>query len=287
MWLFLSLLSAFTQATVDAFTKKALRGADFYMVAWLRNLLAVPFLLVALYFVPVPRLDPTFYWAVGLAMPLEVVATLLYIRAIEVSPLSLTMPFLALTPLYLLVTSYVMLGEVPSHAGLAGVFLLCAGAYLLNAHTLRTGGIFAPFRAVRREKGSMMMMAVAAIFAVTSDLSKLAIVHSSAMFFGVIYVTAFSVVFTPIALYFTKKPVSAPRSDYGLYALIGVTLASLAILQPLALAVSHVSYMIAVKRLSLLFSIGYGYFMFGEPHVRERLLGGAVMLLGLLVMTAL
>ncbi|MBI5190279.1 MAG: EamA family transporter [Nitrospirae bacterium] len=285
MWLILSVLSAFVQATVDAFTKKALNGADFYIVSWLRNLLAVPFLLAALWFVPIPKLDPTFYWACGLAMPLEVIATLMYIRALEISPMSLTMPFLALTPLYLLIFSYVLLGEAPSPAGLAGVLLLCAGAYLLNAHTLREGGIFAPFKAVYREKGSMLMMGVALIFAVTSDLSKLAIMHSSAMFFGVFYVAVFSFVFTPVALYFTKKPVSVPRSDYGLYIFIGATLALLAILQPLALAISHVSYMIAVKRLSLLFSIGYGYFMFGESHIKERLLGGAVMLLGLIVMT--
>src|SRR5512143_874493 len=124
LWLLLSLLSAFSQATADALTKRALAKSDLFLVAWLRNLLSVPFLLVVLLFVPIPHLDATFYWSVAAALPLEVIATLLYTKAIEISPLSLTMPFLALTPFYLLATSFLILGETPSAAGAAGVCLL-------------------------------------------------------------------------------------------------------------------------------------------------------------------
>ena len=49
----------------------------------------------------------------------------------------------------------------------------------------------------------------------------------------------------------------------------------------LILSLANVSDMIAVKRMSLLFSIGYGWMMFSETNVRERLLGAAVMLAGL------
>jgi len=44
---------------------------------------------------------------------------------------------------------------------------------------------------------------------------------------------------------------------------------------------AQVSYEIAVKRTSLLFSAGYGHFMFREPNIRERITGGAVMFAGL------
>jgi drug/metabolite transporter (DMT)-like permease len=284
LWFSLTLLAAFAQATADALTKKALVNADFYMVSWLRNVLSIPFLIIIFLFIPIPPLDPTFWWAVGLALPLEVAATLLYTRAIEVSPLSLTMPFLALTPFYLLLTSFLILGETPSLAGAAGVCLLGIGAYLLNVHTLKEGGVFAPFRAIYKEKGSLMMMVVAAIYALTSDLGKLAMLHSSPYFFGPFYVFVFSVVFTPISLGLSKKPLKLPKGELPLYLFIGGSIASLTILQPVALSMTQVSYMIAVKRTSLLFSIGYGYFMFRETRVKERLLGGAVMVAGLIVM---
>jgi drug/metabolite transporter (DMT)-like permease len=284
LWFPLSLLSAFAQATTDALTKKALGGTDYFMVAWLRNILAVPFLFVALLFVPIPQPDSTFYVAVAAALPLEIISTLLYTRALEISPLSLTMPFLALTPLYLLLTSFILLGEVPSTAGAVGVCLLGSGAYLLNAHTVKGGGIFAPFKAVYREKGSMMMMAVAAIFAITSDLSKVAIMHSSPLFFAAFYLAAFSAVFTPVALYLTKTRLSAVKSGMPGFLMIGAALAATSIFQNFAMQLTQVSYMIAVKRTSLLFSIGYGYFLFRERNISVRFLGGAVMLAGLVVM---
>jgi len=285
LWFSLTIFAAFIQATADSLTKRALKSSDVFMASWLRNLLAVPFVLIALAFIPIPRLDSTFYIAVAVALPLETVATLLYTKAIEVSPLSLTMPFLALTPLYLILSSYLLLGEVPSPAGATGVVLIAIGAYLLNVGAMRKGGIFAPFKAVFREKGSLMMMAVAAIYAITSDLGKLAINHSSPVFFGTSYVAVFAVVFTPVALYYTKKPVRVPAGGVTIYVFIGLFIAVLTIVQPLALSMTQVSYMIAVKRTSMLFSIGYGKVMFGEENVRERLLGASVMLLGLVVMT--
>ncbi|MBI5125325.1 MAG: EamA family transporter, partial [Planctomycetes bacterium] len=42
-----------------------------------------------------------------------------------------------------------------------------------------------------------------------------------------------------------------------------------------------VPYMISVKRTSLLIGVFYGWAFFGETHLRERLLGSAVMLLGM------
>lgn len=285
LWLPLSLLSAFSQATTDSLTKKALDTADVYAVSWLRNLLAVPFLVVAAaVFSPETRPDRDFFVAISMMLPLEIISTLLYTKAIKVSPLSLTMPFLAFTPIYLLLTSFLILGETPTPAGATGVVLLGAGAYLLNADTMKAGGLLAPLRAIRREKGSMMMMAVAAIFAVTSDLSKVAVQHSSPLFFSAAYLVAFSILFTPLALFKTRTPLRELWSHYGVHTLTGGALALTSIAQNLAILHTNVSYMIAVKRTSLLFSMGYGHFMFHEKNMRTRLLGGAVMVIGVAVM---
>jgi drug/metabolite transporter (DMT)-like permease len=284
LWLPLSLLSAFCQATTDALTKRELKHADLFMVAWLRNLLAVPFLVAALFLKPMPPVDNTFFAAIAAALPLEIIATILYVKAIQISPLSLTMPFLALTPLYLLATSFILLGEVPSVHGMLGVFLIAAGAYLLHAGTIRKGGIFAPFKAIYQEKGSTMMMAVAAIFAFTSDLSKIAIRHSSPLFFAAFYLTAFSALFTPIALYLSRTPLSALRGKTWKYLSIGAALAATSLTQNFAVVMAQVSYVIAAKRTSLLFAIMFGHFMFREKNIRMRLFGGAVMVTGLIVM---
>jgi drug/metabolite transporter (DMT)-like permease len=59
-------------------------------------------------------------------------SSLLFQRALSISPVSLTVPYLSFTPAVLLITSYFMLGEVPEAAGVLGVVIMTAGAYGLN-----------------------------------------------------------------------------------------------------------------------------------------------------------
>ena len=59
-------------------------------------------------------------------------SSVLFQRAVQISPVSLTVPYLAFTPALLLVTSYFMLGEVPEASGVVGVIVMTAGAYGLN-----------------------------------------------------------------------------------------------------------------------------------------------------------
>jgi len=283
LWFPLTIGSAFMLSLADALTKRELEGTGLMRAVWLRNLLALPFLFALLPFIEIPPLDMTFARAVAAGLPLEVAATFLYVRAIQLSPLSLTMPFLALTPVYLLVSSLFILGEVPSPGGVLGVVLLAAGAYLLNIHTLRKGGFLGPFRAVLKEPGSMMMMAVAAIYAVTSDLGKLAIIHSSPLFFAVVYWALFSLLLTPAALWHMKgrTPGRALAVDARAFLPVGMAQAAMVALHMVAISLTQVSYMIAVKRTSLLFAVGFGYFMFSEKNIRERLVGASFMFVGL------
>ena len=98
IWIILALIAALCGGTSDAFTKKALQHHDEYTIAWLRQLLVVLLLTPSLFFIPIPTLSGNFYKACLFALPLEVIAYICYMKAIKVSPLSLTVPFLSLTP---------------------------------------------------------------------------------------------------------------------------------------------------------------------------------------------
>ncbi|MBI5343905.1 MAG: hypothetical protein HZB83_00970 [Deltaproteobacteria bacterium] len=50
-----------------------------------------------------------------------------------------------------------------------------------------------------------------------------------------------------------------------------------------AINMTQVSYLISVKRTSLIFSVLYGKLLFYEVNIRERLLGSAVMLAGVVL----
>jgi drug/metabolite transporter (DMT)-like permease len=282
MWIIYALLTAVFLATSDALTKRALASRDEYFVAWARLLFALPLLLTSLLFVEIPPLNKTFWTAALSAVPLEIAAIILYTKALKVSPISLTMPFLALTPLFLIVISYMIAGEKVSFSGGVGIFLMAVGSYMLNLHKIRLSFI-EPVKAVMNEKGCVLMIIVAFIYSMTSSLGKVAISNSSPVFFGSFYFTILAVLFTPIALIKNRGKVRITRKDIAPLAAIGVTQALMIILHMTAMSMTKVAYMISVKRTSLLFSVMYGYFLFKEEKIAEKAFGAVIMLIGFIL----
>jgi drug/metabolite transporter (DMT)-like permease len=65
---------------------------------------------------------------------LKALSAALLQRALQLSPLSLCVPYLAFTPLWLLVFSFFLVKEVPTVRGSVGVVVITLGAYLLNSN---------------------------------------------------------------------------------------------------------------------------------------------------------
>lgn len=278
LWFPLTVVSAFFLATSDAFTKKAVDGRNEYLVTWVRIFPTLPLFLIPLPFIEIPALTPEFYRCILTALPLEVVAIFLYTKALKLSPLSLTLPLLSLTPLLLLVVPFLLLGEHISAAGTAGILLIAVGGYLLNAKKGQQGTL-EPLKALAREKGALCMLCVAAIYSLTSTLGKRAIELSSPLLFAAIYLPLLVLAITPVALY-------KGRGELGAMARNGTVKASLlpalcyalqALTHVYAINLTNVAYMIAVKRLSLLFGVLYGRYMFQE---RGGTLATLIMLAG-------
>lgn len=287
-WVFLSLIAAFTLATSDALTKKALSEKNEYLVAWSRLLFSLPFLVLLWIFVPTPNLDCEFWTALVLALPLEIMALILYMKALRISPLSLTLPFLSLTPVFLIVVSYLIIGEKVSLKGIGGIFFLAVGSYTMNLRELRKG-IVGPFRAVIKEKGSVLMIVVAFLYSITSSLGKVAIMHSSPLFFGATYFIILTIIFAPVACWMDKyelKGFIAKKQYRGLFG-PGFLYFIMVVSHMAALSLTKVAYMISLKRTSLLFGVIYGYFFFREKNIQERFAGALLMFIGfVMIVTA-
>lgn len=277
---------AFFAASADALSKKSLLESNEYLIAWVRIGFAGPFLLLLLPFIEIPRIDIHFFVAILILLPLETIALILYMKAIKISPLSITLPFLALSPIFMIFTSNLILGERLGKFGMAGIVLTAVGAYLLNVRTTRKG-ILEPFKAIRRERGSLYMIIVAFIYSITSNLGKMAVLHSSPLFFAATYLPILSVLFFPILVWKNQGKMKQLFSHATLFGLIGFAIALATITHFLAVNLAEVAYVISVKRMSLLFGIMYGAFWFKETNVMERLIGGFVMILGVIIITVL
>lgn len=73
-----------------------------------------------------------FFAVTFLSSTLLLTAKVMYQKALQLSPLSLTIPYLSFTPAILVITAYFLLGEEPSASGLVGVAVVALGGYLLS-----------------------------------------------------------------------------------------------------------------------------------------------------------
>jgi drug/metabolite transporter (DMT)-like permease len=282
-WFFLSLLAAFSLATSDAITKKFFSDNTPYVMGLIRLSYALPWLLAALFFIPLVIPEATFWLCMLIGLPLEVLAFTCYMKALKVSPLSLTVPFLAFTPGFIILTGWMILDENITASGLFGILLIIAGAYSLNLSKTQYG-ILGPLRAIFTEPGSRLMLFVSFIYAFTSTIGKLAIIHSNPYFFGTIYNTALTMImilFLPVAAPGAPQKFMFEKPVVGLIlgAIVAVTIFS----HTLAISMTNVAYMISLKRTSLLFGVIYGALWFREEKIAERLTGAAIMITGVFI----
>ena len=303
LWFPLALLAALFTASGDSVLKKYFSGYSAGQMAVVRSTAPLPFLLPALFLVGWPQLDATFFITLLFLVPLEILALLLYMKALKVAPLSLSIPFLAFTPAFTLVTGWVLLGERVSPLGLAGVCLTVAGAYAL--HTVPGQmTLLSPFRSMAKEEGSRLMLAVAAIYSITSVLGKQAVLHSSPAFFACFYFLMLGFV---IPLFLMRNPLTGLGEGTGAngreagggsllqrtvargpvpWIAVGLFQAAMVFCHMWAISLTQATYMIAVKRTSLLFSILYGGLVFREKYLLPRLAAGGIMILGVCMVVA-
>ncbi len=279
LWVLYSLLSAFTFSTADAFTKKASDGIDRHVLILSRFLYGMPIALLILLFAQVPRIEAGFWAAMAITIPLEILAWTLYIKAIRESQLSLVAPIISFTPVFLVATSFLIIGELPNLLGFAGILLVASGAYILNFKSLRHG-IFDPITSIFREKSSLYMLIVAFLFSITSALSKIIVQKSSVMFSSAAYIIAMSLSFFAISFFKSRSKMPQLKTHARALAPIGLFYGLMAVFHNLAITLTLVPYMMSIKRTSSIFSVFYGHFWFKEHNMKNRMIGALIMLIG-------
>ncbi|OGQ12032.1 MAG: hypothetical protein A3G39_03340 [Deltaproteobacteria bacterium RIFCSPLOWO2_12_FULL_43_16] len=282
LWIVFALITALSLSTADTLSKKAMIKSDEYIIAWVREGYALPFIALSFFFIPIPHLDRTFWTSVLILLPLEITALILYVKAIKTSPLSLTIPFMALSPVFIIIIAFFLLGEWPDKSGFLGIFLITAGAYLLNAKASNLG-LLGPIKAIAKERGSVLMIIVAIIYSITSTIGKIAVQHSSPIFFGFFYPLLLTIVLsTVVGVRGTlHQVVSRPMT----FLFIGIFTAIMILSHFMAISMADVAYVISIKRTSLIFSVFYGWVVFKEVDIGERLLGSGLMLAGIVSIT--
>jgi len=281
LWVLVSLLSAIGDAVRDLAAKRVLTKDNSMFFTWLIFALPLPVIYAGDIYCGVPHPGPAFYIAIFSALPLEILAQVLYMQALRLSPLSIVAPLLSLTPVFMLAVPFLLIGEKISMVSGAGIVLIAAGAYILNAGAMKRG-LLEPLKALLRERGALYMCMVALLFSFTATLSKKAIALSSPIHYMAFYWTLLVVGMTPLVFWtYRGRWGELMKGGTVRKAILPAMLFLMAAFAAAsAMSMTKVTYVTTVKRFSILFSIVLAGAVLKEECIRERFSGALLMLAG-------
>lgn len=304
LWLFLSLLAAAANACYYIAAKKALETLDARALAAGSFLTCGCFLLILSLIGGIPPAGDQLLMAVAATTALNVIGTTLVFRALSSTDISLSVPMIALTPVFLIATSFLLLHEIPSFFGICGICITVAGAYILYLHGPVTQ-YWEPFRAILKNPGSRAMLLVALIYAFALGFDKITVLNSDPVFGSALTSLAIGSAFAGIWLgtaligRFRKGTetrsgsAATGRADpartwagYGgagaILAIIGIGI--LLVIESVSVNYAYmmqiVPYIAAIKRMSIILIVCYGTLVAHEGKVARRITGSVLMAVG-------
>jgi len=286
-----AILSALFESLRNVSGKLGLKDMDEYLVTWAFGFFTLPFLVFPYIFMSIPTLGNQYWIALLSDGTLNVLATILQLKAIKNSDLSLTMPLLSFTPLFLLIMSPLILGQYPTFLGIIGVILIVIGSYVLNIKRRilttqrRNSDYLEPFKAMVEKKGPKLMLIAAFLLSITSTIDKIGVLNSSPLFWGVSVHVFTSITLAPVLIREYKNHVKFTGSDVRLLFAVGFFSALAIVTQFIAITTLLVPYVIAIKRTSAVMSVLFGYLIFKEKGVKGRLAGSVIMVIGVVLIT--
>lgn len=280
----IGLLLAFGAAVFESFkdvvSKHALKhDVNEYFIAWALRFFTFLLSLPLILFSGIPVLGDKFWLYLFIDSAVSSFITVLYMKAISQSDLSITVPMINFTPIFLLITAPLIVGEFPKPLGLLGVIFIVFGSYVLNIKEMDRG-YFSPFQALLKERGPKIMLIVAFLFSFSSPVVKIGVQNSSPFFWTMAVNGMTSFILLPLMLYRNKNPIQHTFLHFKSLLILGVCSVCLLLFQLYALTLTLVVYAVSVKRLSTMLSVIWGHFILKETGMKQRLPGVLIMILG-------
>ena len=281
-WFYFALLAAVSESLKDLCSKHGLRTVSPQLAALAASATPIPLLFgILLFNDSIPSLGPQYIPALLLGGALNVLALFQFMRALQASDMSLAIPFVSFTPIFLLFTSPLLVGDMPNAQDMVGILCIVAGAYLLQIQSTDQGWL-APFKAIIQQSGPRRMLSVALIYSLTSNFDKIGVQNSSPLFWSLSITSMMTVGFL-IMLYLFRRPniPTPPTNSLGILIVIGPFQTMGLLFHNTALSLGPVPSVIAVKRTSILFTVIWGIMFLREERGKERLTGAALMVIGI------
>ena len=221
------------------------------------------------------------YWQYALPTFLcTAIGHVLFLQALKVSDLGLTIPYLSFSPIFVLVFAIVFLQEWPTPIALLGLLIVAVGAFFLNP--ARTNGDTSTVDRAGFQKGAVLMVCTAVCWSAAAAFDKAALAHSSFLTHLILLLASTVVLLLLTQLMFKRLRGHQQGSlSWFLLTLVCIAMVGALALQLAAYVYWDVAYVEAVKRsIGLVGAVIVGTAVFKEANLGKRLLAVVVMASG-------
>ena len=278
IWAFLSIFAGLFDAISFSFMKR-INNLDQHVKQMFINLMALIFIPIGFLFYSIPKTGQNFYLITLITTIIFLIAQFLMLKSLQISSMSMSVPMLSFTPVFLLLMSYIFLNEFPTFLGIIGIFVIVVGSYILNISSVKHGYL-EPLKSMFRNKGVFYMLVVAFLFSFTANLAKIGINLSNPAYYMLISYLFSSIILAALFLKKAVKNKKQIKNNFKYLVAIGVATALSEITIAVALKNAIVPYVISLKRTSVLFSVIIGFLFFREKNFKHAITGALIMFAG-------
>ena len=122
------------------------------------------------------------------------------------------------------------------------------------------------------------MLLAALVWSISSNIDKVGVLNSSPLFW--IVTKGIFVTLAVLPFVILRKKHKQILSNWKPLIPVGIFGSLIMVFHQTALIYTLVIYVISIKRISVVFSVFWGWLIFKEKNIKERLLGAIIMVLG-------
>ena len=283
-WFAVALISALLSAFAAITQKKVLFNLGALEFSFLLSIANLVFSIPFFFFIDYNTINILNLSILLAKSVIGVAAFLCVMIALKNLEISNALPLLALTPGFVAVFAFLLLGESLKTVEVIGLMFLIVGTFILESKNLKE--FVFPFNVFLKSKYHRYIILALFLFTASSILDKLLLIKLN---LSPISLTAFqhiyfAVLFSIIYLVFRRKEettsVVIKKDNLGWIALISVLTIGYRYTQIVAVSLASVALVLAIKRTSVFWATVIGGKLFNDKDLLKRSIAAILILVG-------
>jgi drug/metabolite transporter (DMT)-like permease len=283
-WFFVALLSSFLSAFAAIIQKKVLFNLKPLAFSFILSIVNLVFSIPFFFFINYNALNSeNLFFLFGKSV-IGALAFLCVMNALKNLQISNALPLLALTPGFVAIFAFLILGEGLKHYEIIGLISLMVGTYILESKSLKE--FLVPFSVFIKSRYHHFIIAALLLFTASSIMDKILLIKldmtpvSLTAFQHIFFALLFGIIFI-----FTKKgrsieDFSTIKNNLSWIVLISLLTIGYRFTQVWAVSLASVALTLAVKRTSVLWATIIGGKIFKDTNLIKKIIAVIFILIG-------